>query len=105
MRRSGHEPFYDGGHQAFFDGSPAHSRHEVTWLGLPADKRKWRMQHVAVMFATMIAERFTRGKRRVNALDVAAAYRDHMPAGRQLLMPRVHGSDVAAEMDAAVAET
>lgn len=44
------EPYLGGSHRAFLDGLRGHSRHEVTVLGLPARKWKWRMRHAAVEF-------------------------------------------------------
>ena len=53
------EPYYGGSHRAFLRGLRRHSRHDVTVLGLPARKWKWRMRHAAVEFARRVSRRRT----------------------------------------------
>ena len=53
------EPYLGGSHRAFLQGLRRHSRHEVTVLGLPARKWKWRMRHAAVEFARRLRRRRT----------------------------------------------
>ena len=45
------EPYYTGSHAAWADGYAAHSRHQVTILGLPGRFWKWRMHGGAVTLA------------------------------------------------------
>ena len=51
------EPYLGGSHRSFLDGLRRHSRHEVTVIGLPARKWKWRMRHAAVEFARRVERR------------------------------------------------
>ena len=50
------EPYYGGSHRAFIDGLSKASEHIWTLLTLPAHKRKWRMRHSAITFASQAAE-------------------------------------------------
>jgi glycosyltransferase involved in cell wall biosynthesis len=50
------EPYYTGSHAAWADGYAAHSRHQVTVLGLPGRFWKWRMHGGAVTLARQFME-------------------------------------------------
>jgi glycosyltransferase involved in cell wall biosynthesis len=50
------EPYYTGSHAAWADGYAAHSRHQVTVLGLPGRFWKWRMHGGAVTLAGQFME-------------------------------------------------
>ena len=50
------EPYYTGSHAAWADGYAAHSRHQVTILGLPGRFWKWRMHGGAVTLARQFME-------------------------------------------------
>jgi glycosyltransferase involved in cell wall biosynthesis len=50
------EPYYTGSHAAWADGYVAHSRHQVTVLGLPGRFWKWRMHGGAVTLVSQFME-------------------------------------------------
>jgi glycosyltransferase involved in cell wall biosynthesis len=50
------EPYYTGSHAAWADGYAAHSRHQVTVLGLPGRFWKWRMHGGAATLARQFME-------------------------------------------------
>lgn len=56
------EPYYGGSHKAFLDGWIAQSRHEWTFLHLPAYKWKWRMRHSAVTFSDEVRRLVLEGR-------------------------------------------
>ncbi len=50
------EPYYGGSHQTWMDGYRKHSQHTISYLTMPAQFWKWRMQGGAVTMARQFAE-------------------------------------------------